>query len=144
MLNRCSFLNGTGALAGGTGSTDSGTKCVDTRCVQYDPALEQRQLADYTRLFRGLHQGDGPRPAYDSIHPSAPLMGGLAVEVRRHDEAAGLGQLATGAPCRISSGFRCVSSRCRVFERWRLGPPGIRISPRERSYANSRSWTDTS
>ncbi len=86
-----------------------------------DPALEQRLLQDFTRLFRGLRQGDGPPPPYESIHRGAPLMGDLAVEVRRHYEDAGLGQLATGGalPDHLGVELRFLALLCfREMEAW--------------------------
>lgn len=86
-----------------------------------DPALEQRLLVEYTRLFRGLRQGDGPPPPYESIHRGTPLMGDLAVEVRRHYEAAGLGQLASGGalPDHLGVELRFLALLCfREMEAW--------------------------
>ena len=62
------------------------------------PEVLQKQLApEYTRLFRGIKEGIGPPPPYESLYRGGGLMSDATQSVRAHYRAAGFGEIAPEA-----------------------------------------------
>jgi len=86
--------------------------------------LSTRLSLEYTRLFRGIEEHYGPPPPYEGIHRGQDLMGPIAMDVRRHYEAAGLGAIEPGSGPKdhLSVELRFLSLLCfREAEAWRAG-----------------------
>ena len=59
--------------------------------------LADRLCVEYTRLFRGIRQGYGPAPPYESVHRESRLVGEATVDVTRAYAEAGFGAIDPGA-----------------------------------------------
>ncbi|MBI4184122.1 MAG: molecular chaperone TorD family protein [Proteobacteria bacterium] len=80
-----------------------------------DPAgLAARLAVEYTRLFRGLKEGHGPAPPYESVHRESRLMGETTLAVMRAYNEAGFGTIdsALGPQDHIGAELRFMSMLC--------------------------------
>jgi TorA maturation chaperone TorD len=59
--------------------------------------LSKRLLPEYTRLFRGIQEGLGPPPPFESLYRGETAMGDSALAVQRRYEQAGFGPVAPEA-----------------------------------------------
>ena len=60
-------------------------------------ALSQQLAPEYTRLLRGIQEGIGPPPPYESLFRGGGLMSDATQSVRAHYLAAGFGEIAPEA-----------------------------------------------
>lgn len=63
---------------------------------EFEP-LGQRLALEYTRLLRGIREGIGPPPPFESLYRGGGLMSDTAQSVRGHYVAAGFGEIAPEA-----------------------------------------------
>ncbi len=62
-----------------------------------DEGLSIDLLREYTFLLRGLREGEGPPPPYESLYREKRLMGDSTAHVMRHYHAAGFGDIVPEA-----------------------------------------------
>ncbi len=71
-------------------------------------------LREYTFLFRGLREGEGPPPPYESLYREQRLMGDSTAHVMRHYHEAGFGDIVpeAGPQDHIGVELRFLSLLC--------------------------------
>jgi TorA maturation chaperone TorD len=76
--------------------------------------LAARLAVEYTRLFRGLRDGYGPPPPYESLYRGSRLMGGVTVAVVGRYAEAGFGVIdeAVGPQDHIAAELKFMSLLC--------------------------------
>ena len=93
------------------------------RCLEEKGAALEL-LREYTRLFRGLQEGYGPPPPYESLYRENRLMGDCTTEVLRHYREAGFGtvEAEAGPQDHLSAELKFLSLLCyREHEAWSQG-----------------------
>lgn len=63
----------------------------EIRRIQGDGTASTALGVEYTRLFRGIEEGYGPPPPYESVYRENRLMGDSTMDVMRHYQASGFG-----------------------------------------------------
>jgi TorA maturation chaperone TorD len=61
------------------------------------PTTLERLLIEFTRLFRGIEQGYGPPPPFESLHRGGQWMGDEVLAIRRCYANAGFGEIEPAA-----------------------------------------------
>jgi TorA maturation chaperone TorD len=87
-------------------------------------ALSERLLPEYTRLFRGIQEGLGPPPPFESLYRGELAMGDSALAVLSCYEAAGFGPVApeAGPQDHLGAELRFLALLCfREAEAWGAG-----------------------
>ena len=85
-------------------------------------ALSNRLMPEYTRLFRGIREGYGPPPPYESLYRGDEFMGDLAADVQRFYTAGGFYKIVpeVGAADHLGAELRFLSLSCfNEMEAWR-------------------------
>ena len=82
-----------GAGAGGAGAGDDIAALLETLRDAGSPAVTQRLCVEYTRLLRGLREGQGPPPPYESVYRGYTPGGDLTLAVRHRYRDAGFGDV---------------------------------------------------
>lgn len=112
------------------------------RCLEeLDGDLAQRLNVEYTRLFRGIREGYGLPPPYESLYRGDRLMSDVTLAVRRRYEAAGFGDVepAAGPPDHLGAELRFLALLCfREMEGWATQDP----QGAARTIAHQREFLD--
>jgi TorA maturation chaperone TorD len=118
-----------GARAGVNETPDAAGMDEDTRILgealtEDLAALSERLLLEYTRLFRGIQEGLGPPPPFESLYRGEAAVGDSALAVQHRYEQAGFGHVATeaGPQDHLGAELRFLALLCfREAEAWGAG-----------------------
>lgn len=104
-------------------------------------ALAERLAVEYTRLFRGLGEGYGPPPPYESIYRGSHLMGEVTLAVMARYNEAGFGVIdeTVGPQDHIGAELKFMSLLCYdEIAAWDRGDRGAAV----RSWERQREFLD--
>ena len=96
--------------------------------------LQQQLMVEYTRLFRGIKEGFGPPPPFESLYRGEGLMSNTAQSARAHYLEAGFGEIVpeAGPQDHLGAELRFLSLLCyREAEGWQAGDPDQALTRRD-------------
>lgn len=106
-------------------------QCLEGEELQ---TLQQRLLPEYTRLFRGIKEGFGPPPPFESLYRGEGLMSHATQSARDQYLEAGFGEIApeAGPQDHLGVELRFLSLLCyREAEGWEAGDPDQALTRRD-------------
>ena len=92
--------------------------------VQNDETAALELEKEYARLFRGLREGYGPPPPYESVYRENRLVGATTAAVMHHYRRAGFGEIdeTAGPQDHLGAELKFMSLLCyREHEAWTSG-----------------------
>jgi TorA maturation chaperone TorD len=134
------------AFAAGAGADDAGAgedfnALVETLHDAGSPAVAQRLCLEYTRLLRGLREGQGPPPPYESVYRGQTPGGDLTLAVRHRYRDAGFGDVGprVGPQDHVAAELRFLALLAlREAQAWDAGD----IEPALRRVAQQQGFLD--
>jgi TorA maturation chaperone TorD len=108
----------------GAAGMDEDTRILCDTLAEDLAALSERLLPEYTRLFRGIREGLGPPPPFESLCRGEAATGDSALAVQHRYEQAGFGHVApeAGPQDHLGAELRFLALLCfREAEGWGAG-----------------------